>query len=237
MQDFYTDLLDRIDNLIGEQQYQQAEKLIDDELKMPFVPLEIEKKLIEYQRSIKGYLSQPLLQQQLSEQQLYQYLTSSSQKGFKALQYLQKSNIRNYLTFIQQLLSSDEVNHLLKCLLFEILVDQAVNCEVEFKKQDQLIQLNPIMHNKAVEQEGFDLVNQRLQQLLCGNPSFLNQCQLVLVNALYDLYPTLLLKDDVDIYCFSIIKYVCQAYGDLQKWQDFAQYYEVDESTLVDFSF
>lgn len=237
MNDFYRDLLSNINDLINQKQYQKALNLIDEELNMPFVPQQIEDRLVSFKAEILPHLENETKQQFLSNQQLYQYLTSTDAKCYKALQFLKQANVRNYLPIVEDILADSSVNHLIKSLLFEILIDQRVDKTIVFVSHNKSHKINPISTDKVLQQESFNLVNKKLEAFVKNNPSFLNQCQLVLVNALYDLYPDLLSESEVDIYCLSIIRYVFKAYGDIEQWQQFSQYFSVDESCLIDFAF
>ena len=237
MNDFYRDLLSNINDLINKKQYQKALNLIDEELNMPFVPQQIEDRLVSFKEEILPHLENETKQQFLSNQQLYQYLTSTDAKCYKALQFLKQANVRNYLPIVESILADSSVNHLIKSLLFEILIDQRVDKEIVFVSHNKSQKINPISTDKVLQQESFNLVNKKLEAFVKNNPSFLNQCQLVLVNALYDLYPDMLSESEVDIYCLSIIRYVFKAYGDIEQWQQFSQYFSVDESCLIDFAF
>ena len=77
MNDFYRDLLSNINDLINQKQYQKALNLIDEELNMPFVPQQIEDRLVSFKEEILPHLENETKQQFLSNQQLYQYLTST----------------------------------------------------------------------------------------------------------------------------------------------------------------
>ena len=50
---YYDELLSKLDELMDNKHYKEAEKLIDDELSMAYVPKDIESKLKEYKDEVK----------------------------------------------------------------------------------------------------------------------------------------------------------------------------------------
>jgi len=237
MPNYYDDLILNIEQCIQLNDYKQAKKLIDEELSMPYTPKTTLDKLNQLDNQVKQLLMPEKKQTLKSEEEILNDLLSGSEKAMSALEALAISNVRNYLLIIKELLSSDKINHLLKCLILEILIDQKVEDKIDFKKENTTIQIEPSKLDKVFERESFNLIANKIEQITFKNPSFTKQCIMILTNVMYDLYPNDIQEKEYEKYCFSIIKYVYQAYDNLDEFNKLVELLKIDTNNLIDFHF
>ncbi len=237
-ENYYEQLLNKLEKDFLEEKYDEAKTLIDEELKMPFVPKDVLEKLEKYQEQLSILNKKEKRQVILTEDELRNYLKADFQKGQYALKTLHNSNARMYLDVIKEILLDKEVKHTLKSLLIQILVLQQIDVTIDYCDEDgNLYSVNIKELPDVLQQESIPLIYEKMSMIIKKDPYFLNQCQEILINAVYDHYPLLINVSEVDKYAYSIIRYVFKAYGDLDKWSVIKDYYEVDENTLLDFGF
>lgn len=234
---YYDETIEKVEKLISIGNYSQANEIIDEEFKMPFIPSEFNKKLDELKKLIYPHLHNEKRETILTHDEIFDSLKSGGEKGSKALRFLSESNIRNYLSEVKSLLMDNEINSTLKSLLVRILVLQQIDETISYERNGKMYEVIPKNIPDVLQQESAKIIDLKLNDMLKKDPSFLQQCRLVAVNALYDIYPQLIDVETVDIYVFSIIRYVYFAYADYAGWDRFKEYYDIDENTLIAFSF
>lgn len=234
---YYENLLNDINKAIAAGKYQDANKLIEDEMAMPYVPLEVLKQLENLHKETQSQLIREKPQTVMNSEELKKALCSDSESAYGALKSLHNSNIRNYMDVIEECLSDKSIHHLIKAMLLELLIEQKVDKKVRFVDERQDIVINTADLPSALKQNSLMLILEKLNELVSKNPSFLQQCQMVAINAAYDRYPQLISDDECDKYTFSIIRYVYRSYGDERGWIQFANWQQIDEKELLEFSF
>ncbi|MFV0480010.1 MAG: hypothetical protein ACK5LZ_05520 [Anaerorhabdus sp.] len=95
MENYYQEVLDEISNLIDDEKWDQANILIHAELKMPYIPFDVEKKLGEYFQLVKENTKSKKTRL-LNEEDLETYLFSDEQKQLLAANQLDKLDLRMY---------------------------------------------------------------------------------------------------------------------------------------------
>ena len=234
MADYYAGLLQNIEDYMQKKQYAEAGRLVDEELRMPYVPAEVLKKLEEYQRILRPLLQSEKSLSLLPKDQLVEYLKSDSEKAYRALNSLREANVRNYLTEIQNYLKDEEGDRLMRSLLIQICHLQGINQQLAYLDRSELKTVNPAQIGDVAELAGFGQAWELLRQLLeKDSPSFLQGCHDVLIQEAYRRYPETL-GNDTEATVFSIIRYVYRAYGDEAGWQQFAEEHQVRENNLLE---
>lgn len=234
---YYDETIEKVEKLISVGNYSQANEIIEEEYKMPFIPSEFNKKLDELKELIYPHLHNEKRETLLTYDEIFDSLKSGGEKRSKALRLLSESNIRNYLSEVKLLLMDNEINSTLKSLLIRILVLQQIDETISYERNGKIYEIIPKNIPDVLQQESAKVIDYKLNDIVKKDPSFLQQCRLVAINALYDIYPQLIDLDMVDTYVFSIIRYVYFAYEDYTGWNHIKEYYGIDENTLIGFSF
>ncbi len=234
---YYQTIVNHIEKLIENQDFVRANKIIEEELAMPYVPKDVLMKLQQLHDICKFNLIEEKKSEILSPIEVYEYLKSGKNKAYKALETLSMANIRNYLDVIKDLLVDDEVNRVLKSLLIEQLQIQQISNIINFTIDGQVYSIIPNKIPSPLTQTNYLVISKKIEKIVDKNPSFLQQCQMVLINVIYDNYPFLIKDEEVDQITYSVIAYVYKAYQDQKGLAQFMEEYNIDEKSLQDFTF
>ncbi len=236
-ENFYDELLREIRQAIQSQDYPKAQSLINEELSMPYSPQRVLDQLAVFQQEIEAKQDHSETLKVLTAEQIEEYLYSDEERALKAVNYLRKSNCRQYLEVFETALKDETLDHYLRVILLEVLKEQGVNQTFEFAKADKQLIINPVTLPEISQQENLPAVEKLIHQLTDKNPSFQAQCDATLACILYGLYPELIQKEDVEKVAYSAIRYVYNAYGQNEQWQKIARKYSIDENNLLEIFF
>jgi hypothetical protein len=234
MEQYYTHLIDKIEEAMEKGDYPLAEKLVNDELAMPYVPGKVEEKLMKFRDDLKELTAREKSAVIIKPQELQAMLKKGGEAAMNAINGLQAANARNYLAEIEQCLQDAEIHHLCKVLLCEVLISQKVDENLTFISSERVRQINPAKLSPVSADPVYLQVLESLEKLLNKNPSFLQQAQMLATNLAYDFFPDGLKKEDTAVYVYSIIRYLYQCYGEERQWEQFAASQGVEESQLLD---
>lgn len=122
---YYDELLNKVKELIDKGDYNKASSLIDKELSMPYIPSDFEPKL----RELLSLIPIEIDQKSLSDDQIIEYLISDEMKQLRAVEELNKKNLREYLDICGNYLCSEGFINA-KALLVDSLIKQDINEEI-----------------------------------------------------------------------------------------------------------
>ena len=128
MNNYYDEILDEIKQLINNGQNDLAYSKILNELNMPYIPSDIEKKLQELYQEVKFVNRKTKV---FDDERIEEYLSHNDESTLLAIDRLAKLNVRNYLKSIKNFLINDP-NKYAAGLLIDILIEQNINDEIEF---------------------------------------------------------------------------------------------------------
>ncbi|HPX33021.1 MAG TPA: DUF3196 family protein [Erysipelotrichaceae bacterium] len=234
---YYQTIVNHIEKLIESNDFIMANKLIEEELSMPYVPQDVLMKLQQLHDICKFNLNEEKKSELLSPEEVYEYLKLGSEKAYKALETLSMANIRNYLAVVKEILVDNAVNRVLKSLLIEQLQIQQISNIINFTIDDRVYSIIPSQIPSPLSQSNFAVISKNLEKIIESNPSFLQQCQMVLINVVYDNYPFLIKDEDVDKITYSVIAYVYKAYQDEEGLKKFLKEHQINIEMLDDFTF
>lgn len=122
---YYDDLIKKIDSLIQEKNYQEASSLINKELSMPYVPRDIESMLSNKLKNI------PISNEtkSMQDEDIVLYLKGDETKQLRAIEELNRRNLRDYIDICNEYLKSDSYINA-KVLLIESLLRQEISEEI-----------------------------------------------------------------------------------------------------------
>ncbi len=232
--DFYGKLINDIEEALKEENFSEAERMISTELSMPYVPSEVLAVLQKYKEEITPHLRKEKPLTLLQPEELMPLLKKGGEEAAGALRSLQKANIRNYLEEIEECLRSEEIDHLIKVLITEMLISQKVDQSFDFRTTEGTMHINPSQLVTVSKQPQLIKLLDGLDKLLAKNPSFLSQAQTLALNLACDKYPRYLEEEKLDVYVYSIIRYLYYCYGEEEQWKQFAQAQGVDDEGLME---
>ena len=232
---YYQDLIRRIQEHIDKAEYKEASVLIVEELALPYVPADTYEKLKAMRDDIKGYLNEEKAARFMSEQEVLDNLLAGGEKAYKAVNYLNRVNMREYLDVIQEYFLSDECERMVSSVIFEVAHRQDINARLQYCNNGSWHTVNPHRLTAVTDAPAFGetlmLMTDKFENI---NPSFLELCRQVLAQYAYLKYPDPL-DENAEILFYQIIRYVYNAYGDKEGWQRFVKENGIDEKAIPEF--
>lgn len=187
---YYEDIIAQIKQAIIDKKYENANVLINEELSMPYIPLEIEDQLHKLKAQVKLCNNTqeftPLTKQQLESA----LLNGSYDQQAQAVESLNVSNARLYIHLIQQALLSDSVDQEVKVGLVHVLKDQVIDGIYEFKLNGNLLSFNL---NEVVDYlqdiQVMTSFDRYIDSIVDDNPSFNQLVKQMVFDCLIHLFP------------------------------------------------
>ena len=216
---YYDELLTTIESLINNQKFIDAQKMIDDELKMPYVPMEIEQKLNDFRK---------LCQTEIPSNHYYdlnlleEHLNGSKDQALMAIYQLSKLNIRNYLDIIISFMNKSE-DDALKGVLIDIMIEQNINESITISKDGLMYEFIPSALDRPFENLCFKETLNILNELLMSYPSLLKMAQQLLVEKFFIALPLSFEIEESRELGLSIIHQVCILMDDLNIYREIVE--------------
>lgn len=213
----YYDVLSYYVSFLKENElFDEAIDTLVEELSMPYIPYQYESKLNEVYDELlllkrEAYAVYEDQIRLLSNDELELYLTkgASEEVAVMALQQLATQNIRRFMPSVREFLKNDDRSSIEKSMLLEILKEQEVDDEIEIRKHQHTIEVNPIYLETIGDSYACDYITGLFQRHIeQDNPSLYELCIEFLVYYLYDWYPMLEMIEDYDTCACAIHYYV-----------------------------
>ncbi|BDU67463.1 MAG: hypothetical protein TYPL_1160 [Candidatus Tyloplasma litorale] len=173
--EFYKDKKNTISKLISELKYDEAMEIINEELKMPYIPIEFESFLKEAINQIPLMNSEKLFS--LSLEKIIDLLIKFDQDSFSInlIQNLSKFNLENYKDEIIYLFENSK-NKRNKAMVYELLINNKINIELPFG--------NPKNSSSFKKNEHYKLDINNLSKKLINFPA-LSEISIDILNDIY----------------------------------------------------
>lgn len=204
MEGYYKEVLEEIRDLINDGSYEEAAFLVKKEMKMPYIPQDVEKELRIFQKEIRYEAS---LRKQHGEipfdELLYGLLHGREKKQLFYAEALSKHNLRSCIDELQEYLEKDPFEEA-AALLIEAIAEQEIDEEFVYNKGGVEYtffgdEVTPVIKNAA-----FLECYRKLEDVLCKNPSLCNLARSILVHDAMMQLPISIDEMEVD----SIVKQV-----------------------------
>ncbi|BDV03354.1 MAG: hypothetical protein HPPSJP_0750 [Candidatus Hepatoplasma scabrum] len=136
---YYNHLIFKIENFINKKEYSKASKLIVDELKMPYVPLDVEAKLFDFEKIIFANLKN---NKEYNSFSIYWYLNFLNNdkidffEKFEIIENFDNFNLKKYLSDFKNFFLNDKVSDLLKLKLLLIFKRQEIKENIDILFND-----------------------------------------------------------------------------------------------------
>lgn len=189
MNNYYEACIHSIEKAIEEQDYTMAKQLLDEELRMPYIPEIYHQRLMELQSNIPSSdsLRSPVYH---DLEEIERALLGNPQEQIKALTSLEFMNIRMVKEEVFRLLQEEWLMDDIKKQLLIILVNQGIleNIPVHLKDGRKDIDLSTIEHplNSQAYQKCLEEIRDKLES---DNPSLLILSQQLLEMTLLQDFP------------------------------------------------
>ena len=163
--DYYKKTLKTIEDLINNGNEAKALGIIDEELSMPYLPMDFEKELRELKLGLKKSEESHLLS---SENELRRLLNGSLEQQMAALNNLKALNCRNYIQLLSEFfIKAPDAR--VAGLLIDILIAQGITKEFAYLKADKLLTFQAAKLCHPYEVPAFHNCNKEIHKLLDDN--------------------------------------------------------------------
>lgn len=164
---YYDELISNIESLLNNKEYEEAKKIIANELNLPYIPRDIEDKLINYMSIIK---ESTFALKTLTDEEIIEYLSSNPEKQLLGVDALCKKNLRDYIDICDDYLKGDGYSNA-KALLIDSLIKQEINYEFKYINDSLLLKFNPSKLEIVEKTEEFKKGVSILQDYFLKEPS------------------------------------------------------------------
>lgn len=217
----YQELIERLRHLIDEGDLESATQVVDEELRMPYIPPDIEPVLRQLKAHIDAQKPQAPRASVLTPSQIVAYLYGDEEHQLAAIVALSALNLRAQLPLIREafeVLSTRE----LKSLLVRVCLDQALNEEFIFEDDGIRYTFIPAVLTSPERCEGYLTAKaQLIAWLSSDNPSLLNLALQELEHAVLLQLPETYDEDEaLDLALRVLYPIYIQLYEE-SEWRDF----------------
>ncbi|ARU91977.1 hypothetical protein SCLARK_001460 [Spiroplasma clarkii] len=193
---YYETLLKDIQIFIDNQEYNNAAKLITNELAAPYIPGDIEVKLYEYNQIINQHLVNDLDDSMLTwnVDKVAQIMQQSLNQEMHLLAFeaLRGLNARQIIPLIKTYLQDKAIKNEYKTFLMMILIEQKVDEDFLVYKNDNKIEIifNPATFDVSESQKFLADLEMQLELLVNSkNPSLYTVCKNYASAYFYNVFP------------------------------------------------
>lgn len=209
---FYDEIEMEIQALMDKKDYDEAKRIIDNELKMPYVPASFEERMKAYLNEIKALKKDsPKI---LSAEDIINGLKGNDAMQLQAITALNQVNCRQFTEEIQSYFDTKPHPNL-QALLIDTLIDQQLMDEFTVKKEDVEITFMPRYVEKPADTDGFVEAEKCFENWF-GNddPSFVELCRQYLIQETFLMLPLAYEEDEGLLLAISIVEAVSASLDD-----------------------
>ncbi|MGB4984954.1 MAG: DUF3196 family protein [Erysipelotrichaceae bacterium] len=204
MSNYYDEILLEINELIDQGKINQALRKIENELDMPYIPVELEEQLNDlYRQYFVGGETSSLI---VDSEQLIKLFNGSFEDNALAIESLKKLNLRDYLSIIVDYLFNPKYIEI-SSIMIELLINQNIDQQFVYHRLDKTFVFNPIELKSVIENETFVALYTTINDLLVGdNVSLANICLDLAIKEAYFNLPEGLVLGLYDSYLYQILE-------------------------------
>ena len=230
---YYEELLETLQECMERAEYQKAKELIDEEFRMPYIPMDVEKKLSEYRNEImfqlKGETSTSF-----SFEEIVDMLNGTLEEQAAAIGYLENVNLRSYMDVLQDYLK-EEHPRLLKSMVISQMIAQQISSEVEMKEGGMTYSFIPMTLEDVTDTDGYNIAEKLIEDTLeRDNPSAARIARTLLLEVCYNKLPENFEEEEGEYLAYSCIRKTLLSLGAEDLWDDFVSEFSVREDYLWD---
>ena len=231
---YYERILTKIKKLITEAKYLEAKTILDEELRMPYIPelfesqlYDLEKELLEINRK------EPNNTFVLSRNQLEKYLLHGNEvQQLQAVNDLSGRNLREYSSLIKEYLVK-QPKRIIASLLILACIEQEIQEEISYNIDDLEYKFVPALLENPIESSCFKEASNFLKQWFSNEkPSFLALCMDVLIREVYLALPATF-DDEAELLAVSVVANVYQLLNDQEGLDQFLNSHNYEAKKLI----
>ena len=230
---YYEELLETLQGYMDHAEYQKAKELIDEEFRMPYIPMDVEKKLNEYRHEIMFQLKKEV-QTSFSFEEIVDMLNGTLEEQAAAIGYLENVNLRGYMDVLQDYLKEDHPR-LLKSMVISQMIAQQISSQVEMKDRGMTYSFIPLSLEDAADSDGYNSALKVIEDTLeRDNPSAARIARTLLLEVCYSRLPESFEEEEGEYLAYSCIRKTLLSLGAADLWEDFVSEFAVREDYVWD---
>lgn len=198
MNDYYKKTINKIKTLIDESKFDDALKIIKEEMSMPYIPKKHEDEILScYSKILSAQKTDTNVNYELSSEQIMNSILTKDKNYIFALSRINTINLREWINEIEKAFDNNKDNLHDLSLVFEAMVDQSI--DHDFKMGDKHI--NPkngsILFSKNNE-TAFEAINSKVT----NDPTLRDITMHLMHEYLVSIFPNTLDEDISDYFIF-----------------------------------
>lgn len=190
-----------IKSLYESKELEEALKLVEEELSMPYIPMEYEESYKNIYNDIVQEMGSSITFSELSEEEIKDALNSRpiNENVMLAIFNLKDKNIRNYLTEIKDFIADSSINNVYKMMLLVNLKLQEVSVDLEFISCSGQRSINSMEYVLPLEQK-YEIIDNACAIINeCNKDHNFKECAKAMATGIViALMPLEVSKDDVN---------------------------------------
>ncbi|MEG0093491.1 MAG: hypothetical protein RSC93_05170 [Erysipelotrichaceae bacterium] len=232
--DYYETIINKVQQLMENLEFKEAYDILEEEMKMPYIPSNHEPLLIDLFNQCRCELQSKKPIQNLDINNLESLLNGSIDEQFAAVELLKTSNIRKHLDLVCEYLKN-KPHFLVRSMLIELLSEQAIRDEMTIDYDGMDVTFTPCYIEAPMDSDGaIAAVNQIREWFEDDNPTFVQMCVETLVKEAYLKLPFNIDIDESIPFALAIVEYVFQAYGEREAFTEFVKAKELERNCGYD---
>lgn len=183
---YYDEVLKKIETSLNSNDLHTARLLIEEELSMPYIPEDVERKLISLKKEVEA---ENKTSKAISDEQLVAYLCGDKEQQLIAANSLADKNLREYIDIIQDYFNREDGFDNAKVYIVSLLIDQELNHEFHLIKDGVHYDFIPRYLYKFEELDAFRECVNLINQNYSDNPSYMNLMLEEVIKRMFDYLP------------------------------------------------
>ena len=229
MSNYYNEVIFKIKELIEDNNITQAKSLLDEELKMPYIPKKYEEELNYLNQTINSLIKLSDDEKEISISKIEEYLYGSDEQQVQAVSALFDKNLRQYSDLIQNYLSS-KPNRESASLLIDAMIEQQLPNEFTYSVDGVDYTFIPLYLTKPYESDGFVEADKFLQEWISNdNPTLYELSLQMLIHEIYMYLPLSYEEDEGLSLALGILRKLSDLFGDNQIFDEIISKYNLKD--------
>lgn len=162
---YYDDILNKINELINNNDINKALSIVEEELRAPYLPKDFNEKLLSIYDNF--HKNNPFI---MNDEMIEDFLYSTNEKQLIAVDQLNKKNLREYIDLCNEYLTSKGFINA-KVLLVDSLIRQEIGEEIKMDKDGLLFEFIPKYQLPIEESDGYLSGKKHLNDYYLKEPS------------------------------------------------------------------
>lgn len=209
---YYDEIINKIENLIDNQEYDEALRLVKNELDVAYIPKDIEEKLHEFLYNLQVHTYKT---KTISDEDIEKFLNMDEAHQLLAVNELDHKNLRDYIALCQKYLNSSGFKNG-KVLLIDSLIRQEINHEFTYDDSSLTYEFNP-SNLKPIEQtDGYLKCLKMLEDHYMKEPSFLIMAKQLLAKEALSILPLSIVEEESEYVFKKITDYIYNALNNME---------------------